>query len=155
MFRTEDGGDTWEPVSGFNDHPMYKKWTGGEQDGTPDGPKLHSINVDPRDPRHLYIGMSSGGIFESTDRGDSWAPLNSGVYSPGHGVDFWLVGLIITGIGSLTAAANFIVTTQQDGPAFYIPPARIIAAFGEPAHTYHFETWTIMTWNKNLLREVR
>jgi hypothetical protein len=50
--------------------------------------------------------------------------------------------------------ANFIVTTQQDGPAFYLPPARIIAAFGKPAHTYHFETWTIMTWNKNLLTDL-
>ena len=69
LFRSEDTGDTWAPVSGFNDHPMYAKWTGGEQDVTPDGPKLHSVIVDPRNPRHLYIGMSSGGVFESVDRG--------------------------------------------------------------------------------------
>src|SRR4051812_40858578 len=78
LFRSEDDGDTWAPVSGFNDHPMYSKWTGDEQDGTPDGPKLHSILVDPRDARHLYIGMSSGGVFESTDKGANWAPLNKG-----------------------------------------------------------------------------
>jgi photosystem II stability/assembly factor-like uncharacterized protein len=78
LFRSEDAGDTWQPVAGFNDHPMYTKWTGGEQDGTPDGPKLHSINVDPRDPRHLYLGMSSGGVFESTDGGADWKPLNAG-----------------------------------------------------------------------------
>jgi hypothetical protein len=51
--------------------------------------------------------------------------------------------------------ANFVVTTTQDGPAFYIPPAWIINAFGQPAHTYHYGVWTIMTWNKNLLDEVR
>jgi len=78
LFRSEDGGVTWSPVSGFNDHPMYGKWTGSEQDGTPDGPKMHSINVDPRDPRHLYIGMSSGGVFESTNKGVDWKPLNAG-----------------------------------------------------------------------------
>jgi photosystem II stability/assembly factor-like uncharacterized protein len=78
LFRSEDGGINWAPVSGFNDHAMYNKWTGGEQDGTPDGPKLHSILVDPRDARHLYIGMSSGGVFESTDRGAGWQPLNKG-----------------------------------------------------------------------------
>lgn len=78
LFRSEDGGDTWAPVAGFNDHPMYEKWTGGEQDGTPDGPKLHSILIDPRDARHLYIGMSSGGVFESVDRGADWKPLNAG-----------------------------------------------------------------------------
>jgi L-2,4-diaminobutyrate decarboxylase len=33
---------------------------GTVQDGTPDGPKLHSIIVDPRDPKHLYFGMSGG-----------------------------------------------------------------------------------------------
>jgi hypothetical protein len=78
LFRSEDGGDTWAPVTGFNDHPMYSKWTGGDKDGTPDGPKLHSINVDPRDARHLYIGMSSGGVFESKDKGAGWKPLNAG-----------------------------------------------------------------------------
>jgi hypothetical protein len=51
--------------------------------------------------------------------------------------------------------ANFVVTTTQDGAAFYIPPAWIIHAFGPPAHTYHYESWTIMTWNKNLLTELR
>ena len=50
--------------------------------------------------------------------------------------------------------ANFVVTTMQDGPGFYIPPAWIIRDFGKPAHIYHYEAWTIMTWHKNLLREV-
>ena len=78
LFRSEDGGDTWAPVSGFNDHPMHPKWTGGEQDGTPDGPALHSILIDPRDPGHLYLAMSSGGVFESVDKGAGWKPLNAG-----------------------------------------------------------------------------
>ncbi len=78
LFRSADGGRTWDPVPGFNDHPRRAKWTGGEQDGTPDGPKLHSILVDPRDAAHLYIGMSSGGVFESRDAGANWQPLNAG-----------------------------------------------------------------------------
>jgi hypothetical protein len=78
LFRSGDGGDTWEPIAGFNEHRLYPSWTGGEQDGTPDGPKMHSILVDPRDPAHLYLAMSSGGVFESTDRGATWKPLNQG-----------------------------------------------------------------------------
>ena len=47
IFRSEDGGDTWEPCSTINDDPQYRAWMGSAQDGTPDGPKLHSIIVDP------------------------------------------------------------------------------------------------------------
>jgi hypothetical protein len=78
LFRSNDSGNTWEPVSGFNEHPMYSAWTGGGQDGTPDGPKLHSVIIDPRDARHLYVGLSGGGVFESVDKGASWSPLNAG-----------------------------------------------------------------------------
>jgi hypothetical protein len=31
LFRSEDGGDTWEPVSGFNDHPQYRLWMGASR----------------------------------------------------------------------------------------------------------------------------
>ncbi len=79
LFRSTDAGVTWQGVDGFNEHPQRKAWCGGDQDGTPDGPKLHSINVDPRDARHLYIGMSSGGVFESIDGGGDWKPINKGV----------------------------------------------------------------------------
>ena len=79
LFRSDDGGVNWEPVAGYNDHPDQSEWAGSDKDETPDGGKLHSILVDPSDPQHLYLGMSGGGIFESTDRGANWRPLNMGV----------------------------------------------------------------------------
>ena len=79
LFRSEDAGETWEPVSGLNDHPEYREWMGAVEEGTPDGPKLHSVIVDPRDPAHLYLGMSSGGVHESLDGGHHWAPLVRGL----------------------------------------------------------------------------
>ncbi len=79
LFRSSDGGDTWEGCAGLNDDPQYREWMGGPQDGTPDGPKLHSIIVDPRDARHLYLGMSSGGVHESLDGGATWVPLIDGL----------------------------------------------------------------------------
>src|ERR1039458_9787643 len=77
LFRTEDGGEHWAPVAGFNDHPMRAQWAPGS--GTPDGELLHSILVDPRDARHLYLAISIGGVFESTDGGLDWMPMNDGV----------------------------------------------------------------------------
>ena len=79
LFRSEDGGVSWTPLPGVNDDPQFREWMGTEQDGTPDGPKLHSIIVDPRDPAHLLFGMSGGGVHESRDAGRSWTPLIEGM----------------------------------------------------------------------------
>lgn len=77
LFRSEDGGMTWESVAGWNEHPMYEKWCPGE--GTPDGELLAQITVCSGDPKHMYLCTSSGGVFETTDQCNSWAPLNKGV----------------------------------------------------------------------------
>lgn len=79
LFRTEDGGDTWQPIVSVNEHPQILATMGTEQDGTPDGPKLHSIIVDPRDAAHLYFAMSSGGVHESRDAGQTWSLLIDGL----------------------------------------------------------------------------
>jgi photosystem II stability/assembly factor-like uncharacterized protein len=79
LFRSEDGGNTWQGMSGFNDNPMRKVWSGELPGGPPGGPTLHSLSVDPRDARHLLLGLSMGGVFESTDRGGTWLPLNRGL----------------------------------------------------------------------------
>jgi photosystem II stability/assembly factor-like uncharacterized protein len=77
LFRSQDGGVSWQPMAGFND-VLYPKIEQKVMPG-PDGSLLHSILVDPRDPRHLYIGLSIGGVFETLDGGESWSPLNRGV----------------------------------------------------------------------------
>ena len=79
LFRSEDGGVTWAPLSSVNDDAQVRGWMGTVQDGTPDGPKLHSIIVDPRDPAHLLFAMSGGGVHESRDAGRSWATLIKGM----------------------------------------------------------------------------
>ncbi len=79
LFRSDDDGDTWHSASPINDDPQYIEWMGSAQDGTPDGPKMHSIIVDPRDPAHLYFAMSSGGVHESTDGGQTFRTLIDGL----------------------------------------------------------------------------
>ena len=79
LFRSNDGGVRWAPFSSINDDPQYREWMGSPQDGTPDGPKMHSIIVDPRDAKHLYFAMSSGGVHESIDGGSKWTTLVKGM----------------------------------------------------------------------------
>ena len=48
LFQSRDGGRSWESVRGFNEHPMYEKWCPAEW-GTPDGPLLNQVVIDPRE----------------------------------------------------------------------------------------------------------
>ena len=51
----------------------------------------------------LFGGGADGGWF-------NYAPNSGVIFSPGHGIDYWNLGLIITGVASLTGAVNLIVT---------------------------------------------
>jgi photosystem II stability/assembly factor-like uncharacterized protein len=79
LFRSEDGGVTWTGLPAINDDAQFREWMGSAQDGTPDGPKLHSVIVDPRDAAHLVVAMSGGGVHESQDAGRSWHTLIKGL----------------------------------------------------------------------------
>ena len=79
LFKSQDGGVTWDVFFDLAADSRYRAWLGSEQDGTPNGPTLHSIMVDPRDRSHLYFAMSSGGVHESRDRGKSWNPIVEGM----------------------------------------------------------------------------
>ena len=89
LFRSDDAGVTWQEVTGFNDD-LYPKIKDAII-AVPNGSMLHSILVDPRDARHVYISISTGGTFETTDGGQSWQPLNKGVaadFLPGADAEY-------------------------------------------------------------------
>ena len=68
LFRSEDWGHTWAPVDALNNHETQPKWSmsgGGDS-------SLHSIEIDPRDAKRVYIAISSGGSFVTDDGGKSW-----------------------------------------------------------------------------------
>jgi hypothetical protein len=80
LFRSEDGGVSWELVVGFSDYlDGLRRQEPPRFVPTPGGAITHSILVDPRDPNHLYVSLSTGGCFETADSGASWRPLNQGV----------------------------------------------------------------------------
>lgn len=83
LFRSEDGGVTWEGIKGLNESPEFLEWKNpdSEGDAPPGGATLHSIMIDPRDAAHMYLGLSGGGFFESNDKGAHWHPLGKGMVS--------------------------------------------------------------------------
>ena len=78
LFRSDDGGATWALNAALWHMPERRHWTGvagGEQPG------LHSVLVDPRDPADIRIGVSTAGVWASTDTGASWRLINRGMYA--------------------------------------------------------------------------
>ena len=56
----------------------------------------------------LYSSFLLGG---APDAGwFAYAPLTSTQYSPTHGMDFWVLGILMTGVGSTVGSLNFVVT---------------------------------------------
>ncbi len=68
LFRSEDGGDSWELNRPLWDDPRREEWFGGGADQ----PGIHSICVDPRDSKHVIIGVSCGGVWVTKDGGATW-----------------------------------------------------------------------------------
>ena len=80
LFRSRDGGATSEPVSSLNGHATRSQWQPGGG-----GLILHHIVADPADPRRLWVGISTAGVFHSADGGESWEARNTGTrmdYAP-------------------------------------------------------------------------
>ncbi|MFL9933076.1 exo-alpha-sialidase [Paraburkholderia sp. RL18-103-BIB-C] len=75
LFRSDDGGDTWVLNRALWDRPERREWFGGGYDA----PGIHSVMVDPRDSRHVTIGVSCGGVWQTTDGGATWRVTAEGM----------------------------------------------------------------------------
>jgi len=74
LFESRDGGATWEPNKGLLNHEHQPKWQPGGG-----GLCLHTIVLDPKNPRRMAVAMSTGGVYRSDDGGKSWRARNVGV----------------------------------------------------------------------------
>ncbi len=68
LFHSKDHGETWELVRSLWNLPNRSKWFGGGYDY----PGIHSVLVDPNDGQHVTVGISCGGVWTSTDTGQTW-----------------------------------------------------------------------------------
>jgi hypothetical protein len=75
LFRSDDAGASWQLQRALWDRPERRDWFGGGYDA----PGIHSICVDPRDPRRVVIALSSGGVWRSDDDGASWTQCAHGM----------------------------------------------------------------------------
>lgn len=74
LFRSDDGGDSFEPVPGLNQHATRAAWSPGAG-----GLCCHTILLDPNSPERMWVGISAVGVFRSDDGGESFAVKNQGL----------------------------------------------------------------------------
>ncbi len=80
LFRSIDGGASFEHVAGLQAHPTRPHWQPGGA-----GLILHALVPHPEDARQLWVGISAAGVFHTADGGASWEPRNRGTradYAP-------------------------------------------------------------------------
>jgi len=76
LFKTKDGGKTWNELAGLRGHGTGPKWQPGAG-----GLCLHTILLDPKNPKRIYIAISAAGAFRTDDGGKTWTPINQGLRS--------------------------------------------------------------------------
>jgi photosystem II stability/assembly factor-like uncharacterized protein len=76
LFRSTDGGKSWQELPGLRGHGTGPRWQPGAG-----GMCLHTIILDPSDPKRIYIAISAAGAFRTDDGGVTWKPINKGLHS--------------------------------------------------------------------------
>jgi photosystem II stability/assembly factor-like uncharacterized protein len=76
LFKSTDGGKSWQELSGLRKHGSGPQWQPGAG-----GMCLHTIIQDPGNPERMYIAISAAGTFRTDDGGRTWQPVNRGLRS--------------------------------------------------------------------------
>jgi photosystem II stability/assembly factor-like uncharacterized protein len=76
IFRSTDGAHSWQELPGLRGHGTGPKWQPGAG-----GMCLHTIILDKKDPKRIYIAISAAGAFRTDDGGKTWKPINRGLRS--------------------------------------------------------------------------
>jgi hypothetical protein len=76
LFRSTDGGQTWQELPGLREAKGHL-WQPGAG-----GMCLHTIILDSNNPERIFIAISAAGTFRTDDGGKTWRPINRGLKSP-------------------------------------------------------------------------
>jgi hypothetical protein len=75
LFKSINGGQTWNELPGLRGHGTGSQWQPGAG-----GMCLHTVILDP-DNNRIFVAISAAGAFRSDDNGVMWKPINKGLHS--------------------------------------------------------------------------
>jgi len=75
LFKSSDHGESWQLNESLWFNPAREKWFGGGADY----PGIHSMCFHPDDPRRIALGVSCGGVWHTSDGGQTWRVHEAGM----------------------------------------------------------------------------
>jgi hypothetical protein len=76
LFRSTNGGQTWQELPGLRGHGTGSQWQPGAG-----GLCLHTVILDQNNPNRIYVAISAAGAFRTDDGAATWKPINNGLNS--------------------------------------------------------------------------
>jgi len=76
IFRTTDGAQSWQELSGLRCHESGPRWAPGAG-----GMGAHTILLDRSHPDRIFVAISAAGVFRTDDAGKTWRPVTKGLRS--------------------------------------------------------------------------
>jgi photosystem II stability/assembly factor-like uncharacterized protein len=146
LFRSTDGGRSWHELAGLRGHGSGPQWSPGAG-----GMGLHTILLDPTDPRRIFIAISAAGAFRSDDGGTTWRPINRGLtskYLPDPNAE---VGFCVHRIAKHAARPKVlfmqlhwdVMRSDDGGDHWYEVSGNLPSDFGFPIEVHAHEPDTV------------
>jgi len=146
LFRSTDGGQNWQELSGLRCHDTGPLWQPGAG-----GMCLHTIILDPNSLGRMYVAISAAGAFRTDDGGETWRPINRGLHSeyiPDPNAD---VGHCVHRIAMHPARPNVlfmqkhwdVMRSDNAGDSWYEVSGNLPSDFGFPIDVHAHEPETI------------
>ncbi|MFC7495894.1 MULTISPECIES: WD40/YVTN/BNR-like repeat-containing protein [unclassified Nocardioides] len=74
VWKSVDRGETFELERALWEHPHRPEWGAGFG-----GQAFHTVLPHPNDPLSITAAISTGGVYQTGDGGQSWQPRNQGI----------------------------------------------------------------------------
>ena len=146
LFRSADGGASWQELAGLREHGSGPSWQPGAG-----GMCLHTIVLDPSDPERIFVAISAAGTFRTVDGGKTWRATNKGLRSGGIPDEDAEVGHCVHRIAMHPSRPNVlfmqkhwdVMRSDDAGDSWYEISGDLPTDFGFPIAVHPHEPDTI------------